>query len=169
MPHESMGTLMDNWGKWILELLSLLAIPSVVTWALYDRRRVRAADKISEADAQVADATIPHHIQSSSVVTMEAQVAALGKSFDMDRTIKDATIAYLRRELAEKDAEIDRKDAVIDDLLSKVRSMGAQMDQMRSEQRKLEKELVELKQAPPHPHSSPFPPPPADDGHTTGP
>ena len=107
--------------EWVNTAAGWLGIPAIVTWFLYDRRRLRAQGRVEDVGADVVERTALDRVKTSSIVTLEAELVAARKSFDADRAIKDNTIQYLTKTVEEQRMEIDRKDEVIDRLMQQVR------------------------------------------------
>ena len=104
---------MSGFWEIVITGANVIGLPAVITWALYDRRRVRNEARKGELDTHEHEATLPNRVRSSSVVTLEAELLALQNSFNADRQIKDNTIQWLKDQLEEERDENARKDRLI--------------------------------------------------------
>lgn len=128
-----------------LKVLTIIGMPSVVAWALYDRRRVRNEANRGELEVKEQETTLPNRVRSSSVVTLEAEIMALSNSFDTDRRIKDATIAFLQDQLQEARAEITARDQLIDALQDQVEGLKRNVVKVTRDLDRLHGELQTLR------------------------
>ena len=119
--------------KELLAILNVIGLPTVIAWALYDRRRIRNEGKQGELQVQEAEATLPNRVKTSSVVTLEAELLALSRTFEMDREAKERTIAFYAQQLAEARRDIEERDAVIDSLREKVVGLQRQVNAVTTE------------------------------------
>lgn len=133
------------WLDVLTRVLTVLGIPTVVGWALYDRKRIRNEGAKGAVEVEEAEETLPHRVRSSSVVTLEAEIMALSNSFDTDRRIKDETIAFLQAQLAEAREEIEARDEMIDSLQEQVRTLRANVNQVNRDLDRLQGELETLR------------------------
>lgn len=124
----------------ILTVGNWLAIPSVVAWVLYDRRRIDNEARQGHADAEVAEKIAPDRIKSSSIMTLEAEILALQQSFNADRKIKDDTIRWLKEQLEEarlenmeKDRLIDKMQEQVSELKTQVRNLSGHLDRVQKD------------------------------------
>ena len=129
-----------DWGT-ISQVLNYIGFPAIITWFLYDRKRLRAEARKQDASATVAEGKAPNEIRTSSVVSLEAEIVALQKSFDADRRIKDATIDWLSDELDDARTELESKDALIDALKKQVRTLMGEADTIKRRLKEVEREL----------------------------
>lgn len=127
--------------KAILEVLNIVGIPAIITWALYDRRRIRNEGNKGELDVEEQEATLPDRVRSSSIVTLEAELLALSRTFEMDREAKERTIAFQAQQLAEARADLEERDKVIDGLRDKVASLQRQVTAVTRELAEVHGEL----------------------------
>lgn len=132
-------------ADWVARVLALVGLPGVVTWFLYDRRRVHNEDKQGELAVDEAEATLPNRVRSSSVVTLEAEIMALSNSFDTDRRIKDETIQYLRDELGVARAEIAERDRLIDSLQEQLNDLKRKVSMLTRDLDRVQQELDSAK------------------------
>jgi septal ring factor EnvC (AmiA/AmiB activator) len=119
--------------KEALGILNVIGMPTVIAWALYDRRRIRNEGKQGELEVQEAEATLPNRVKTSSVVTLEAELLALSRTFEMDREAKERTIAFQAQQLSEARRDIAEREAVIDSLREKVAGLQRQVNAVTSE------------------------------------
>ena len=122
--------------EWVNTAAGWLGIPAIVTWFLYDRRRLRAQGRVEDVALD--------RVKSSSIVTLEAELVAARKSFDADRAIKDNTIQYLTKTVEEQRMEIDRKDEVIDRLMQQVRLLKDELVGVNDRINAVQQELSSL-------------------------
>lgn len=117
---------MTEWLDIIVRILAIVGLPSVTAWFLYDRRRIRNQNLEQEE-------TMPNRVRSSSVVTLEAEIMALSRSFDTDRRIKDETIQFLQEQLDERDKLIDSLQAQLGSLRRKVATVTRDLESVQHE------------------------------------
>jgi seryl-tRNA synthetase len=108
-----------------LRLLAVLGLPTVLMFWLKDRRRVAIANGVSEQKT-------PYEIRATAATTLDVEVAALQKTFDVAQSARNDTIAYLKAEVvdarlreAEKDARNDLLQATVTQLQARVVELQA--------------------------------------------
>lgn len=134
-----------NIGDIIITVANVIGLPAVITWALYDRRRVRNEAREGELTTEEQEATLPNRVRSSSVVTLEAELLALQNSFNADRQIKDNTIKWLTEQLEAERQENVKKDQLIDQLQAKVRELTGQVANVVSDLNRVQRDLDRFK------------------------
>lgn len=122
-----------------VRVLTVIGTPGIILWFLYDRHKIKTANRIANVNADEVEATLPDRMRSSSVVSLEAEIVALRNSFNTDRRIKDETIKWLteqlgdaRRDLAERDAVIDSLQDQLTMLKEKMRVMTLDLNRVQS-------------------------------------
>jgi septal ring factor EnvC (AmiA/AmiB activator) len=147
----SVGTIFE----WLQRLSGTVGLPGVLVYLFFYRRRVRAAGRGMEAQAEVAEQTVPIAIKTSSVTQLEAELAALAASFREDRQIKGDTIEWLSQQLkAERDSS-GEKDDKIRELERKVGHLQTRVRDLTDELGRVADDLAELHK----PHDPPPKPP----------
>lgn len=128
--------------EWFIRLLAVVGLPSVTTWFLRERRKLRNQNLETEA-------TMPNRVRTSSVVTLEAEIMALSNSFDTDRRIKDETIAFLTAQLEEAREDITERDCKIDSLQAQVLALKRDAEAVTRRLVALQGELDAMRNHPP--------------------
>lgn len=123
-----MGILKEVFG-W----LNIIGIPAIVTWVLYDRRRVRNQADRGQLENEELEQTLPDRVKSSSLITLEAELISLQKTFTADRELKENTIQWLSSQLAEARADILERDKLIDRLQEQLNILRTQMEDLQRE------------------------------------
>lgn len=129
----------------VLGWLNIIGLPTIIGWALYDRRRVRNAANKGQLENEELEQTLPNRVKSSSVVTLEAEILALSRTFEMDREAKERTIAFLQEQLAEARADLLERDKAIDSLQEKVGRLQKQISQITGELSAVQRELEDAR------------------------
>lgn len=136
---------MTAWVREILGWLNVIGLPAVITWALYDRRKIRnAGDKGALENEELAE-TMPNRVKSSSVVTLEAEILALSRTFEMDREAKERTIKFLQQQLTEAREDVLERDLLIDALQEKVAALQRQVNMINTELVEVQQKLAEAR------------------------
>ncbi len=130
-----------DWGT-VTQVVNYIGLPAIITWFLYDRRRIRNEGRQGDAAAAVAEGRVPSEVRTSSVVSLEAEIVALTKSFEADRVIKETTIKWQAAELADARNELTQKDDLIDALKKQVRTMMGEADTLQRRLQEVERELT---------------------------
>jgi septal ring factor EnvC (AmiA/AmiB activator) len=136
---------MMEWLKLIFGWLNVIGLPAVISWALYDRRKIRNANDKSGLQNKEMEETLPNRVKTSSVVTLEAEILALSRTFEMDREAKERTINFLQGQLAEARNDVIERDKVIDSLQSKVAMLQKQVNQINRELHVVQQELEDAR------------------------
>ena len=136
---------MDGFWPTVITIANVIGLPAVITWALYDRRRVRNEARQGELVGDEQEATLPNRIRSSSVVTLEAEILALQNTFNADRQIKDHTIQWLKEQLEEEREENRKKDRLIDELQDKVRDLTRRVAALVNDLDRVQQDLDRFK------------------------
>lgn len=123
---------------WVWKIVNVIGLPGVITWALYDRRKLKNQARKDEIQIEVDEANAPNKVKTSSIVTLEAELMALSRTFEMDREAKERTIKWLtdqnralRQEIEERDTLIDKLQENIDNLKGQVRRVTANLEQVQ--------------------------------------
>lgn len=133
-----------GWFDVVLKFLTLVGLPSVIGWLLRERRRQRATDRQAEAAADISEAEVPLRVRSSSVVTLESEIAALSKTFQDDRALKEQTIQWLREQLEAERMTSAAKDRRIRELEEKVQQLQARVAEVSEELARVSDDLAAL-------------------------
>lgn len=133
-------TILDN----VLRVLTAIGLPAVILWFLRERRNQAANDREAEAQADVSEAEVPLRVRSSSVVTLEAEIAALSRTFQDDRKLKQDTIDWLTAQLdAERRANV-AKDRRIRELEAKFQGLQTRFDEVSEDLKRVSHDLRSL-------------------------
>lgn len=133
-----------TWIDVLLRVITVLGLPTIGLWFLRERRRQHATDRQAEADADVTEAEVPMRVRSTSVITLESELAALSKTFQDDRALKESTIAWLKEQLEEERAASAAKDQRIHDLEGKVKSLQERVAEVSEELARVSDDLRSL-------------------------
>lgn len=129
---------------WFARLATIVGLPGVIIYLVRYRRRETAAARAAEADASVDELTVGDRVRTSSIATLEAEMAAMSKAFDISRTADAQTIARLRADLDAERASSERKDLQIRELQSKVQALQARVSEVSDELARVSDELRSL-------------------------
>jgi chromosome segregation ATPase len=129
---------------WVSRIVLLLGLPGVITYLVKERRKNNADARMAEADAEFAEEDLPNRHKTSSIVSLEAQVTAMQKTFKTDRENRDETIAFLRGELESEREASKRKDDRIRELEEKVQKLQARVSDLSRELAQVSRDLADL-------------------------
>jgi uncharacterized protein YlxW (UPF0749 family) len=129
---------------WIAKISVILGLPGVIGYLIKERRKNNAEARRAETDAEYAEAELPNRLRSSSVITIEAELAALQRTFQDDRNAKERTIEWLSEQLEAERAASAAKDARIRDLEAKVTQLQSRVAQLSEELAQVSEDLKSL-------------------------
>lgn len=129
---------------WVAQVSVIIGLPGVVIYLIKERRKNNADARRAETDADYAQAELPNRLRSSSVITIEAELAALQKTFQDDRTAKERTIEFLSEQLEAERAASAMKDQRIRELEDKVQALQARVGQVSDELTEVREDLKSL-------------------------
>lgn len=118
---------------WIVRALVGLGIPSLTAKYLIERRRenkTKAALRKEDAQATVEEKTTGDKIAVSSVSTLESQIAAMARAFEIERVSKDRTIEFQAGQLESERAYSRSRDALIVELRTRVEDLQRQLGEI---------------------------------------
>jgi hypothetical protein len=87
-----------------IRLMAVLGLPSVLLFWVRDRRRILLQNRVSEQRT-------PYEIRATAATTLDVEVAALQKTFDVAQAARNDTIDYLKAELVDTRLREAEKDA----------------------------------------------------------
>lgn len=140
-----MAEVLNEIAKWVGIIATAVGLPGVVLWFLNDRRTGGALKRKAEAEASREEGVVVSDVRKSSVVSLEAEIAALSSSFETDRKIKQATIEWLTSQLTAERQNSALKDQRIRELEQKVNAMTSTIDTFREELTRVRDELTSLR------------------------
>jgi chromosome segregation ATPase len=121
----------------LLRVAGAVGLPALLIFLIRDRRRVKA-------DASRIEGQVPFEIRTTAATTLEAEVAALSRSFEVDRGVRNETIRVLQSELAtERQASVE-KDRRIKELQIRVEEMRAQIRELTHQVHILQESLAAI-------------------------
>lgn len=129
---------------WIAKISVIVGLPGVITYLVKERRKNNAEARRAETDADYAEAELPNRLRSSSVITIEAELAALQKTFQDDRNAKERTIEFLSEQLEAERAASAMKDRRIRELEEKVQALQARVAEVSDELARVSEDLKSL-------------------------
>lgn len=129
---------------WFARLATVLGLPGVVIYLIRYRRAENAAARRAEAGADVDELTVPDKVRTSSIATLEAEMAAMQRAFDISRTTDAQTIARLSEQIQAERAASAEKDVRIRELESKVQTLQARVSEVSEELARVSDELRSL-------------------------
>ncbi len=129
---------------WVARISAMVGLPAVLLYLIKERRRNNAEARKVEADADYASADLPNRLRSSSVVTMEADIAALRRTFTDDRAAKERTIKFLSDQLEAERAASLAKDTRIRELEEKVQVLQRRVAEVSEELARVSEDLKSL-------------------------
>ena len=128
-----------------LRALAVLGLPGVLIFWLRDRRSLRIQNNASEAKT-------PYKIRATAATTLDVEVAALQKAFDVDKSTRNDTIAYLKAELVDTRMREEQKDArnaalqeTVTLLQGRVQQLQVQVGALQSLLNDVSAELADIK------------------------
>lgn len=140
----------------LTRVLSAVGAPVILGYfavAWLRRRHNRAADRQLEIEANVAEATAPLTITSRSVVSFEAQIAAVSDSCTKALAIRDQTIAHIdarlekERQLGlEKDKRIKCLEDQVTSLEDELRAVHADLSRVTDQLDQLAARLAQTRE-----------------------
>jgi chromosome segregation ATPase len=129
---------------WLARGSAIVGLPAVLMYLIKERRKTNAEARRAETDAEYAEAELPNRLRSSSVITIEAELAALQRTFQDDRNAKERTIEWLSEQLEAERAASAAKDARIRDLEAKVTQLQTRVAQLSDELAQVSEDLKSL-------------------------
>lgn len=121
---------------WLTNAAVGLGVPGAAWWYIRQRlAKSRAQRRAEAADAQVTEATAPDRVKSSSITTLDAQLAATISAFDAERAAKDRTIGFLTNENARLQEANDEKDRRLREALERIDQLQAQLNELAEQVR----------------------------------
>lgn len=129
---------------WFARLATILGLPGVLIYLVRDRRTKNAEARSVEADALVDEETVPDKLRTSSIATIEAEIAAMQRAFDISRAADAQTIERLRREVAQERESSAAKDVRISELETRVAELKTKMSELSDELAHVSDELRSL-------------------------
>lgn len=137
-------------ADWFVRTVVALGLPGVAIYYVRDRRKGIAEARRNEASADVDERTVKDKVRTSSIASLEAEVAAMQRSFEAGRAADADTIAHLRAEIREERESSALKDKRIRELESKVQILQARVSEVSDELARVSDELRSL-----HDHDQP--------------
>jgi chromosome segregation ATPase len=129
---------------WVARISVIVGLPGVLMYLVKERRKNNAEARAAEADAEVDEAEVPLRVRTSSVVTLEAEVAALQRAFDMERNSNQRTIEHLAEQLEAERALSAAKDQRIRELEEKVQQLQHRVSEVSDELARVSEDLKSL-------------------------
>lgn len=130
--------------EWILRAVVVLGLPGILAYAVKQRRKDQAEARAMEAEADVAEGQVQPKVKTTSIVSLEAEIAALSKTFQEDRRLKEQTIDWLSRQLDAERAASARKDLRIRELEEKVQALQTRVAEVSDELARVSEDLKSL-------------------------
>jgi peptidoglycan hydrolase CwlO-like protein len=125
----------------ILRFLAVFGIPAILMFWLRDRRRV--SNLATKEEKQ-----LPYEVRATAATTLDAELAALTKSFNTDREIKDRTITELKKALEEKEVKILEQSKRIEELQKKVDELQKRVYELQEALAEVSRELAAMHDMP---------------------
>jgi chromosome segregation ATPase len=129
----------------------IFGIPGIITYLVKERRKNNANARVAEADADKAEADadfdeadLPNKVRSSSIVTLESEMAAMQRTFDRDRKVTRETIQWLEEQLRNERRASARKDDRIRELEEKVQELQRRVAGLSQDLARVSEELASL-------------------------
>lgn len=109
-----------------LIVAQVIGLPALILFYLRDRRK-------SRAESNVAERTVQHQVDLSSVTAIEAHVAMVEKAYAVERSSYERQIAALtsQRDIALADAELKRLE--LEQMRVELERLRAQVDTLSDE------------------------------------
>lgn len=134
---------------WVVRTLVAFGVPGLIIYFVRDRRQKNAEDRIVEAHASVAEHDVLAHSRNTSVVSIESEIAAMQRTFEDDRKIKQATIDWLTMQLQAERNEAARREErhqeEISQLEDKVRTLQKALGSVSTQLETVTADLRRLK------------------------
>lgn len=135
---------MNDVLDWLARGSAIVGLPAVLMYLIKERRKNNAEARRAETDADYAEAELPNRMRSSSIVSLEAELAALQKTFKDDRSAKEETIKFLKAQLEQARADSIAKDRRIRELEEKVGQLQARLAEISEELARVSADLAAL-------------------------
>ena len=129
---------------WFARIATVVGLPGVVIYLLRYKRPETAAARLTEAEADVDERTIADKVRTSSIATIEAEMAAMQRAFETSRAADASTIARLRNDLDAERQSSEQKDRRIRELESKVLALQTRVSEVSDELARVSDELRSL-------------------------
>ena len=139
---------------WFARTATVVGLPGVVIYLVRYKRSETAQARSTEADADVDELTVADKVRTSSIATIEAEMAAMQQAFANARAADAATIARLSEENRDIRASSAEKDERIRELENKVQQLQARVSEVSDELARVSEDLRSLhdhEQGPAHP------------------
>jgi peptidoglycan hydrolase CwlO-like protein len=127
-----------EWFDTVLRTLAVLGFPAIIMFWLRDRRRIQNQDTRDEQQ-------LPFQVRTTAATTLDAEVVALQKAFELDRQTRNRTIEDLRKENESLHTEVELKNQKIDELKSQVERLQDLVQRLQDQLENVRQELVKLK------------------------
>lgn len=129
---------------WFARIAAGVGLPGVIVYYIRDRRKTSAEARQLEAGADVDERTIGDRVKTSSIATIEAEVAAMQRSFEISRAADAATMLRIQADNERLVRESAAKDLRIRELESKVQQLQARVSEVSDELARVSDELRSL-------------------------
>lgn len=121
-----------EWIDWVVRAIVALGIPGVTTKFALDWRKRRFKQRGQNVADSINEATAADKIESSSILTIQARMAALISTFDAERRIKDGTIDFQDKRITALEEDVADRDRIIAELRVTVEELRKQLDAVAS-------------------------------------
>jgi predicted RNase H-like nuclease (RuvC/YqgF family) len=113
-----------NWLDFAVRAAAILGLPTLIAFYVRERRRNRiVADK--------EEKEVPFQVRKTAATTLDAEVAAMAKAFELRAKTMQETIDDLRSDLTHAREDIDAKDKKIEELKRRVYELQDKLNEMR--------------------------------------
>ena len=135
---------MKDFLSLVAQISVIVGLPGVIIYLIKERRKNNAEARRAETDAEFAEADLPNRQRSSSVVTLEAELAALQRAFDVERNSTARTVEHLSEQLEAERAQSAAKDKRIRELEEKVVQLQGRVEELTDELKSVAADLASL-------------------------
>lgn len=135
---------MNDVLDWLARGSAIVGLPAVLMYLIKERRKNNADARRAETDADYAEAELPNRIRSSSAVSLEAELAALQRAFDVERNSTARTVEHLSEQLEAERAQSAAKDQRIRELEEKVLLLQGRVEDLTDELKSVAADLASL-------------------------
>jgi chromosome segregation ATPase len=110
----------------VVRIAAAIGLPAIVIFWVRDRRK-------SRAESDRAEQEVPFQVRATAATTLDAEVAALHKAFEIRVKSYESTIESQARQLVDVRAENEAKDVKIDALKGQVYTLQDKLRELQTQ------------------------------------
>lgn len=121
---------MENWTDYGVAAVVIGLVADALRRYIFERRRFKAQGDLAEADAAVARQTTELRVDAAALAHAEAQLDFTTKAFEAERASFTVRLEGQAQQIAELQAELERKDRELGQMREQVARMQAELDDL---------------------------------------